>query len=399
MSAIDRDEVPYAPCWMRKDELLKKRVLVVGAGFAGATYARELAEAGFLIDVIDRRGHIGGNAFDETFDNGIRVHRYGPHLFHTNNDGVVEWLTRFGEFALYKHRVTALLPDSRTLVPLPINRQTINRVFGLALQGESEVRAFLASLAVKCEEPRNAAEYLASQIGTELTDLFFRPYTKKMWALDLEDMDASVVKRIPLRYDDEDHYFPADKFQLIPRDGYTTIIRSILDHPGIGVMVSTAFEKAMLADYHFCFNSMPIDEYFDAAYGPLPYRSIRFHHREEPSEGGIGETSVVNYTDASRFTRQTDWSRIPCHVQRDTGRKTLTREEPCDYTENNLERYYPVKTSDGRYQAIYKKYRELASREPRLQFIGRCGTYQYLDMDQVINQSLLGVRKWLTSRA
>lgn len=376
-----------------------KRILVVGAGFAGATYARELAEGGHLVDVIDRRGHIGGNAFDETLDNGIRVHRYGPHLLHTNNERVIEWLKRFGEFAFYKHRVTALLPDSQTLVPLPINRRTINAVFGLELQDEAEVRAFLARLAVKCEKPRNAAEYLASQIGTKLTDLFFRPYTKKMWALDLEDMDAAVVKRIPLRFDDEDHYFPEDRFQMMPRDGYTAVIMRILDHPGIKVMVATPFEKAMLADYEFCFNSMPIDEYFDAAYGPLPYRSIRFSHRDEPFEGGIGETSVVNFTDESRFTRQTDWSRIPCHVQQHTGRKTVTSEEPCDYTENNLERYYPVKTSDGRYQAIYEKYKKLASRESRLRFIGRCGTYQYLDMDQVINQSLLGARTWLASAA
>jgi UDP-galactopyranose mutase len=376
-----------------------KRILVVGAGFAGATYARELAEGGHLIDVIDRREHIGGNAFDETLDNGIRIHRYGPHLLHTNSESVVEWLRRFGKFVLYRHRVTALLPDGQTFVPLPINRRTINMVFGLALQTEDEVRMFLVRLAVKIEEPRNAAEYLASQIGTELTDLFFRSYTKKMWALDLEEIHASVVKRIPLRFDEEDHYFPTDKFQMMPRDGYTATIMRILDHPKIRVMIATPFEKVMLADYHFCFNSMPIDEYFDAVYGQLPYRSIRFHHREERFEGGIGETSVVNFTDASRLTRQTDWSRIPCHVQQNTGRKTLTSEEPCDYTENNLERYYPVKTSDGRYQTIYQRYKELANCEPRLRFIGRCGTYQYLDMDQVINQSLHGARKWLEGRA
>jgi UDP-galactopyranose mutase len=384
---------------VHEEHLLRKRILVVGAGFAGATYARELAEAGHLIDVIDRRRHVGGNAFDETLDNGIRVHRYGPHLLHTNSESVVEWLMQFGEFASYKHRVTALLPDGQTFVPLPINRQTINMVFGVELRDEAEVRSFLCRLAVECKEPRNAAEYLASQIGTELTDLFFRPYTKKMWALDLEDMDATVVKRIPLRFDDEDHYFPADKFQMMPRDGYTSIVKRILDHPGIKVTVATPFERTMLADYDFCFNSMPIDEYFDAAYGPLPYRSIRFHHREEQFEGGLGETSVVNFTDSSRFTRQTDWSRIPCHVQEHTDRKTLTTEEPCDYTENDLERYYPVKTSDGRYQAIYEKYKELARRDPRLRFIGRCGTYQYLDMDQVINQSLRGAHKWLASQA
>lgn len=375
-----------------------QRILVVGAGFAGATYARELAESGYRVEVIDRRPHVGGNAYDETVGTGVRVHRYGPHLFHTNNAGVVEWLRKFGEFVPYQHRVTALLPDGRNLVPLPINRRTINTVFGVALRDEPEVRAFLARMAVPCEKPRNAAEHLASQIGTDLTDLFFRPYTKKMWALDLEEMDTSVVKRIPLRYDDEDRYFPGDKFQMMPRGGYAAVITCILDHPSISVTIGTAFDRVMLADFDFCFNSMPIDEYFDFVLGPLPYRSIRFHHWEETFDGGIGETPVVNYTDSACFTRQTDWSRIPCHVQLHTGRKTLTREEPCDYTENNLERYYPVKTSDGRYQAIYAQYKVLAEREARLRFIGRCGTYQYLDMDQVINQSLQGVRAWLAGR-
>ena len=177
-----------------------QRILVVGAGFAGATYARELAEHGYQVDVIDKRPHVAGNAYDETSDGGVRVHRYGPHLFHTSNANVVQWLMRFGAFVPYEHRVSVALA-SGAFVPLPINRQTINTVFD--------------------EKLRNAAEYLASQIGETLTDLFFRPYTRKMWALDLEDMAAAVVRRIPLRHDDEDRYFPDDQFQMLPRDGYT----------------------------------------------------------------------------------------------------------------------------------------------------------------------------------
>jgi UDP-galactopyranose mutase len=377
---------------------LALRTLVVGAGFAGSAYARELAQNGCHVDVIDRRDHIGGNAFDEVVATGIRIHRYGPHLFHTNNSRVVDWLMRFGVFIPYEHRVTALLPGNQQFVPLPINRHTINAVFGQQLQDELSVREFLARLAVPCEEPCNAAEYLASQLGTQLTDLFFRPYTKKMWTFDLEDMDVAVVKRIPIRYDDEDRYFAGDRFQMLPRDGYTAVVKNILDHPGIRVSVGVPFEKALLAGYDFCFNSMPIDEYFDNVYGPLPYRSIRFHHREEPFESSMGDTSVVNFTDASRFTRQTDWSRLPGHILRNSGLTTITREEPCDYTENNFERYYPVKTSDGRYQAVYAKYKALADAEEKTCFIGRCGTYQYLDMDQVLNQSLRGVRAWLAAQ-
>jgi UDP-galactopyranose mutase len=371
-----------------------QRILVVGAGFAGATYARELAEHGYQVDVIDKRPHVAGNAYDETSDTGIRVHRYGPHLFHTNNANVVQWLMRFGSFVPYEHRVSVVLPTG-AFVPLPINRQTINTVFGETLRNESEVRDFLRRLAVPCGTPRNAAEYLASQIGETLMNLFFRPYTRKMWALDLEDMDAAVVKRIPLRHDDEDRYFPDDKFQLLPRNGYTSVVSEVLDHPNVRVTLQVNFEKPMLAQYFHCFNSMPIDEYFDFVSGPLPYRSIRFHDREEAADTAFGDTSVVNFSDTSVYTRQTDWSRLPAHTERNTGRKCVTVEEPCDYTENHLERYYPVKTHDGRHGRAYALYKQLADAEAKLTFIGRCGTYQYLDMHQVINQSLRGAHAWM----
>jgi UDP-galactopyranose mutase len=377
---------------------VRPTILVVGAGFAGATYARELAEAGLAVQLIDRRPHIAGNAFDEVGETGQRIHRYGPHLFHTSNQMVVDWITRFGDFVPYEHRVQARLPTG-ALVPLPINRQTINAVFDVALQTEAEVQDFLRRQAVPVANPANAAEYLAAHIGRVLTDLFFRPYTRKMWELDLEDMDAAVVKRIPLRTDDEDRYFPTDIFQALPRDGYTALVHAILDHPNIRILLSETFDPSMLAGIAHCFNSMPIDEYFDNAYGPLPYRSIRFHNDERPAEYALGSAATVNYTDNGRFTRQTDWSRLAAHQIRDTGRKTITREEPCDYRDNRMERYYPVKTSDGRYDAAYRRYKELASRQKKVSFIGRCGTYQYLDMHQVINQSLIGVRAWIAANS
>jgi len=378
--------------------LEKQRVLVVGAGFAGAVYARTLAEHGHAVRVIDRRSHLAGNAYDEVGADGVRVHRYGPHLFHTNNENVVHWLARFGPLDRYEHKVEAQLANDRC-VPLPINRRTINEVFDVSLADATEVRAFLARQAEPRAEIRNAADHLVAHLGSVLTDLFFRPYTRKMWALDLEDLDAAVVKRIPLRDDDEDRYFPNDKFQLLPRAGYTRIFEAIFDHPAITVELEQAFDRAMLPEYAHCFNSMPIDEFFGFDEGALPYRSIRFHHATAPCEYARGSASVVNFTDAGPRTRETDWSRLPGHHVRDTGFKTVTQEEPCDYKDNSLERYYPVKTSDGRYDAVYRRYKARAALLGEVTFIGRCGTYQYLDMHQVINQSLAGVHAWLRERA
>ena len=373
------------------------RILVVGAGLAGATYARELAEAGWRIDVIDRRPHIAGNAFDLVDETGVRRHAYGPHLFHTSNRRVVAWLKRFASFLPYEHRVSAFVPAIGQCVPLPVNRTTLNAVFGQSLATPDAARDFLARLAVPCNAPLNAAEYLHSRIGRELSDLLFRPYTRKMWGLDLEDMAASVVQRLPIRYDDEDRYFPGDSFQGLPKDGYTAMVRRILDHPGIRVSTGTEFARAMLSDCVVCFNSMAIDEYFDYALGPLPYRSIRFHHRREPLGYALGKTVQVNFTDNGPYTREDDWSRLPGHAVRVSDAKTITAEEPCADIENGMERYYPMKTSDAAPEALYRRYLALARREPKVRFIGRCGTYRYLDMDQVVNQSLQGVHAWLAS--
>jgi UDP-galactopyranose mutase len=371
-----------------------KRVLVVGCGFAGASVARQLAEAGWNVDVIDQRGHVAGNAFDEVDRNGVRVHRYGPHLFHTGNKHVVDWLLRFGEFVPYEHRVQALLPDGRC-VPLPVNRLTINQVFNLSLKNSDEVRGFLRSQARDLPVSANAGEFLSANIGETLTNLFFRPYTRKMWGLELEQMDASVVKRIPLRFDDEIRYFPDDLYQMMPRHGYTRVFENILDHGAIRVTLNQAFDKKMLSDCAHCFNSMPIDQYFGYELGMLPYRSIRFHDRTVPFDEWMGDAPTINFTDDSAFTRETDWTRLPFHVMHRGTAKTVTREEPCDYLENNEERYYPVKTSDGRYQAVYEQYKRLADEAPNVTFIGRCGTYQYLDMHQVINQSLAHIQSWI----
>ncbi len=369
----------------------RRGVLIVGAGFAGAVHARELAESGFTVHVIDRRPHIAGNAYDEVTADGTRVHRYGPHLFHTRNLAVMNWLSRFGAFVPYTHRVLAEIAGSRH-VPLPVNRATVNAVFSVCLSTADDVAAFLRSQAIACDRPRNAAEYLHATIGRTLTDLFFRPYTRKMWGMELEEMHDSVVRRVPVRLDDEDRYFPDDRFQVLPRHGYAALVGAILDHPNIAVRTGTEYAHGMERDYTVCFNSMAIDEYFGFRLGLLPYRSIRFHHRSEPADYVRAAASVVNFTDAGPCTRETDWSRLPHHQPPGAPTKTVTREEPCADHENAMERYYPVRTSDDRHRRTYEGYLRLARKDRRMRFIGRCGTYRYLDMDQVINQSLQQVR-------
>jgi UDP-galactopyranose mutase len=268
-------------------------------------------------------------------------------------------------------------------------------VFGVPLPDAAATAAFLATRAIPIAEPANAAEYLASTIGTRLTDLFFRPYTRKMWNLELEELDASVVKRVPVRLDNEDRYFPAERFQFLPRDGYTRLFENILDHARIDVSFNQPFDKHMLRSYAHCFNSMSIDEFFDYRFGVLPYRSIRFHDTRVASTPDRGAAATVNFTDNGPLTRATDWSRLPNHRVLPGPQVTITSEEPCDHSANNGERYYPVKRSDGRNEAMYERYRALAKQMPKLNFIGRCGTYRYLDMHQVINQSLNHAQAWL----
>lgn len=369
------------------------RILIVGAGFAGATYARILAEAGHDVFVIERRPHIGGNAYDFVDERGVRVHAYGPHLFHTKNDEVLRWLKQFGVFVPYRHRVRVRLPDER-LAPLPINIDTLRMVFDTPIETAEEARALLARVALPIEHPRNAAEYLNARIGPLLTDLFFRDYTRKMWNLELEDLSEQVVRRIPIRYDSTDTYFPEDETQILPRDGYTSIFERILDHERIVVQLEAPFSSEMAADFDHTFNSMAIDEFFDFRFGELPYRSIKFASRAfvGPSAGGV---SVINFTGSRPETRETYWHELPNHrtVVGEVG--TATAETPCDYKDNRNERYYPVRTSDDRYRKVYLQYAAIAKEIETMTFIGRCGTYQYLDMDQVINQSLAGAVRWL----
>lgn len=331
-------------------------IAVIGAGFTGVTIANVLANSGFLVDVFDSRDHVAGNAYDVVED-GIRIHKYGPHLFHTNNERVWNYISQFGEWIEYKHKVKAVLRDG-TFVTLPVNRET-TRIVG----------------------------------KENILDTFYRPYTKKMWGVELEQLDPSIINRVPIRDDDNDLYFPDDKYQFLPKDGYTDVVNRMLDHPNIkvrlGVSVSPEEQLSMSKKYQHIFTCSPIDEFFDYKHGRLPYRSIKFHHKTFNNLNvSILPTATVNFTNSGPYTRVTEWKILPNSPNNGSQHTVLTLEEPCDYMDNNGERYYPVKDISGVNRETYNKYKEEADLLERITFCGRLAQYVYIDMHQAINIGL-----------
>jgi UDP-galactopyranose mutase len=374
---------------------MKKNILVVGAGFAGATIARALADSGcYTVHVIDQRNHIAGNAYDPVDEElNLRVHQYGPHIFHTNDQRIFDFLSRFTQWIPYEHKVEAWV-DKVGYVPIPINRTTLNTIYQCQLKNEEEVKNFLDSLKCHHQKPSNAQEMAENFYGIELTQLFFGVYTKKMWAMELNELPAEVLARLPIRYDDNHNYFN-DKIQAMPAQGYLNLFENLLEHPDISVSLSLPFEKCMENDYYHVFSSMPIDVYFDEKYGALPYRSIQFVHQR------VGQhqqpVPTVNFTDNSIYTRQTDWRLYPGCDLGERHEILLTREIPCCYEENHFERYYPVKTVEGTPQKIYQQYRSEAEKLRHITFIGRCGQYIYYDMHQVVANSLKIAKDFLSA--
>lgn len=394
-----------------------KKALVVGAGFAGATVARTLADTGkWQVLVIDKRYHIGGNAYDYINEHGIRVHQYGPHLWHTSNDEVQTWASRFTEWVPYQHEVRAQLKDGMT-VPLPINPETIETVFGrrffdwcanndqmsrefpFTQPRSGSHTAFLETLIEHHAEVTNARQHVENSVGKELCDLFFEPYTKKMWGLSLEELPASVAARIPTNVETGGTlYFPKDKHQFLPKDGYTAMFNNIFNHPSIEVRLETAREGLDDTGFDHVFTSEPIDVYYGHKLGWLPWRSIRMHVQSIHLPSAL-PSAVLNFTHDGPYTRVTEWKKLPAHGENDVY-TTLTFEEPCDYWDNEMERYYPVKTSHRECPniALYKRYRSLAEQDTRLTFIGRCGLYVYQDMHAVISTTLSTIKKFLAKQ-
>ena len=350
--------------------------LVVGAGFAGSVLAERLAaDAGKRVLLVDRRPHIGGNAYDCLDAAGVLIHPYGPHIFHTNSPAIVEYLSRFTAWRPYEHRVLAA-HDGR-LFPMPINRTTINRFFGLDLS-EEEVAAFLASKAEPVETVRTAADVVLGTVGPALYEAFFRGYTQKQWGLDPSALDKSVTARVPTRTGDDDRYF-TDRFQQMPLHGYTRMFEAMLDHPNITVATGTEYTAVDPASYDQLVFTGPIDEFFGHRYGRLPYRSLQFRH-ETHEVARFQDVGVVNYPDLDLpHTRITEFKHL-------TGQEHARTSVCYEYPSSEGDPYYPVPRPEN--AALYRRYQALADATPGVTFVGRLATYRYYNMDQVVGQAL-----------
>ena len=357
--------------------------LIVGAGFAGSVLAERLStQLGKRVLLVDKRPHVGGNAFDETDAAGVLMHRYGPHIFHTNSEDVSAYLSQFTKWRPYEHRVLASVQG--LLVPMPINRTTLNMLYGLDLQSDEAAEAYLASRAEPVDRIRTSEDVVISKVGRELYETFFRGYTRKQWGMDPSELDKSVTARVPTRTNLDDRYF-TDSFQAMPANGYTRMFETMLDQPGITVETGVEFEDVRReAVYDQLIFTGPIDEFFDHRYGQLPYRSLAFKH-ETLDQEWYQSVGTVNYPDeATPYTRISEYKHLTGQV---TGRTTITYE----YPRADGDPYYPVPRPEN--QALFKRYEALALETRNVHFVGRLATYRYYNMDQVVGQSLATFRR------
>jgi UDP-galactopyranose mutase len=350
--------------------------LVVGAGFAGSVIAERLATVlGLRVLIIDRRPHIGGNAYDHYNDDGILVHRYGPHIFHTNSKEVFDYLSRFTEWRSYEHRVLASVDGQ--LLPIPINLDTINRMYSLNLTS-MQVEDFLSSVAEQIDEVRTSEDVVVKRVGRELYEKFFRNYTRKQWGLDPSQLDAAVTARIPVRTNRDDRYF-SDIYQAMPLRGYTRMFENMVDNPNIKIMLNTDYrEIAGQIPYREMVFTGPIDEYFDYEFGKLPYRSLHFKH-ETLGKEWHQPVAVINYPNQHAYTRVTEFKHL-------TGQEHAKTSLVYEFPQADGDPYYPIPRPEN--AEIYKKYKQLADITPGVHFVGRLATYKYYNMDQVTAQAL-----------
>lgn len=354
-------------------------VLVVGAGFSGSVAAENLARAGYSVLMIDRRDHIGGNAFDELDTHGVLIHRYGPHIFHTNADRVAEYLSNFTDWRPYEHRVLAEVDGQ--LLPIPINQDTINRLYGMNLD-EIGVAEYLERVRESRQPVKTSEDVVLNSVGHDLCDKFFRGYTKKQWGLDLSELAGNVAARIPTRTNRDDRYF-TDGFQKMPKDGYTKLFENMLRHPLIRVETGMDFEKArerVKSDYTVY--TGPIDAYFDYRYGKLPYRSLHFEHEHLPDVPRYQPVGTVNYPNRHDYTRITEFKYL-------TGQEHLGTSIVREFPRAEGDPYYPIPRPDN--EELYQRYKALADAERNTIFVGRLAQYRYYNMDQVVAAALKAV--------
>ena len=355
-------------------------IVVVGAGLSGATIAERYASDGKRVLVIDKRDHIAGNVYDEIDKiTGIRVSRYGAHLFHTNDEGVWSYVQRFGKWRRWDHKVIADV--SGVYVPIPVNITTVNTLYGTAIHSEEGMRNWLAAEQVPCAAPKNSEEVALSRVGDRLYQELFKPYTMKQWAKEPAELEPSVLARIPVRENFDDRYF-TDKYQALPEDGYSSVVQRMLSHRNISVRLETSWEEVApdLSGQIIIFTG-PIDSYFkDSRLPPLEYRSIRFEWSRFTTEGYMQPNSVVNYPGINRrHTRSVEYKHF-LHQHSDW--TIISSEVTCDIGEP----YYPVPTEAN--QELYTRYRAMTENVKNVHFIGRLATYKYFNMDQAIRAAL-----------
>ena len=364
-------------------------VLIVGAGFAGSVMAERLAaDGGKKVLVIDRRPHFAGNAYDLPNEDGILYHLYGPHIFHTNSEEIFSYLSRFTKWRPYEHRVLA---DVRgQLVPMPINRTTLNMLYGLDLQTDEEAEAFLESRAEPVAEIKTSADVVVSKVGRELYETFFQGYTRKQWGMDPSELDKSVTSRVPTRTNTDDRYF-TDSFQAMPLEGYTAMFANMLDHPNIALRLGVEWEDVRReVTYDKLIFTGPIDEYFGYRYGKLPYRSLQFRH-ETIDQEVFQPVAVVNYpSEETPYTRITEYKYL-------TGQTAPKTSVTYEYPSAEGDPYYPIPRPEN--QALFKRYEALSLAEPDVIFVGRLATYRYYNMDQVVGQALATYRRMQSAEA
>ncbi len=355
--------------------------LIVGAGFAGSVLAERLATVqDKKVLIIDKRNHIAGNAYDHFDKAGILVHKYGPHIFHTNSKDVFSYLSNFTEWRNYQHRVLASLDGQ--LVPMPINLTTINELYGLNLSSD-ELTAFFESKAEKKGSIVTSEDVVVSVVGRELYEKFFKGYTKKQWDMDPSELNASVTARVPTRTNKDDRYF-TDTYQAMPIDGYTKMFEKMLSNPNIHIMLNTDYKDVIgEVNYKKLIFTGPIDEYFDYQYGKLPYRSIEFKFETLDSEN-FQSTGTVNYPNDYAFTRITEFKYL-------TGQQHKKTSIVYEFPKAEGDPYYPIPKPDN--TTLYEKYQKLASKLEHTYFVGRLATYKYYNMDQVVAQALATFKK------
>ena len=358
-------------------------VVIVGCGFAGASIARTLAEAGIASLVVDKRPHIGGNAFDRRDAHGLLVHPYGPHIFHTNSEQVWTFLSQFTAWRPYEHRVLAKVGDQ--LLPIPINRHTLNQLYGLALTSDEQAQAYFDSVRQPTDKILSSEDLVLAAVGPDLCEKFFRGYTQKQWGLDLSQLSAGVAARIPTRTNLDDRYF-TDRFQAMPADGYTALFERMLDHPLIRVELEQDYfaaqgsSKALAASKarHTVYTG-PLDRFFEYCFGPLPYRSLRFEHEHLANRVQFQSVGTVNYPNDHDYTRITEFKHLTGQSHPGT---SIVREYPMAEGEP----FYPVPRPEN--EALFKRYQALADAQTDVTFVGRLAQYRYYNMDQVVAASL-----------